>query len=166
MDSLWWNAECLDKKNSFLGKMLSSLRSHGLGIAVGRMNDTYDCLIFQRLGWRWRKWGKKIKELIHNFSFSCFPCIIKWGMNIPCWKERCIPGEAWPTAWQVRCDFVFQEYEDALFPPWGLLVVFQYGAIGGSHYFQLVKMFLKSKNFWKRLLEGVPTQFFPEIVLV
>ena len=45
------------------------------------------------------------------------------------------------------CDFVFYEVGEVISSPWGLLVVLQHGAIASHHYFQLVRVFLKIKNF-------------------
>ena len=45
------------------------------------------------------------------------------------------------------CDFVFHEVGYTKSLPGGLLVVLQHGAIASHHYFQLVRVFLKIKNF-------------------
>ena len=58
------------------------------------------------------------------------------------------------------CNLVWCNFSMLLLPSGGLLDDLQHGAIGGTHYLQLVRVFLKIKNFWKRSLEGLPTQFF------
>ena len=45
------------------------------------------------------------------------------------------------------CDFVSYEVGEVISLPEGLLVVLQHGAIASHHYFQLVRVFLKTKNF-------------------
>jgi hypothetical protein len=63
-----------------------------------------------------------------------------------------VSDEAWPNhlagaAKSALFNFVPQHIWGLLLLPWGLLVVLQYGAIDGSHFLQLVRVFLKRKNF-------------------
>ena len=63
-----------------------------------------------------------------------------------------VSDEAWPNhlagaTKSALFNFVLQEFWGFLLLPLGLLVVLQYGAVGGSHFLQLFRVFLKSIFF-------------------